>query len=200
LIVSLVGVTVAMVIGALVGVTAGFASTRVDNLIMRVLDIFLAFPLVLLALAIIGALGPGLRSITIAIAVVYAPRFARTARSGTLLVREQIYILAARAIGASSWRLIWRHTLPNIASTLIVQLTIYLGFAILVEAALSFLGLGVQPPNPSWGGMLSRGKAFMELSSWVVIGPGLAIMLTVLGFNLLGDGLRDVLDPRLIRR
>jgi peptide/nickel transport system permease protein len=200
LMVSLGGVTGAMIIGSLIGVIAALASTRVDNLIMRVLDVFLAFPTILLALTIMASIGTGLKSIIIAIAVVYTPRFSRMTRGATLVVREQTYIEAARAIGAPYWRLISRHILPNIASVTIVQFTVYLGFAILVEAALSFLGLGVQPPQPAWGSMLSRGKTFMEISPWVVIGPGLAIMATVLGFNLLGDGLRDILDPRLMER
>ena len=200
LVVGIGAVTSAMVSGSFIGIIAGLASTRVDNAIMRVLDIFLAFPAILLALAIMASIGVGLKSIIIALAVVYTPRFSRMARGATLVVGEQTYVEAARAIGASYWRLISRHVVPNIVSPMLVQFTVYLGSAILAEAALSFLGVGVQPPQPAWGSMLSMGKSFMETSPWVVIGPGLAIMVTVLGFNLLGDGLRDILDPRLIQR
>jgi peptide/nickel transport system permease protein len=198
--VSLGGVTIAVVTGTIIGMIAGLARASVDNAIMRVLDIFLAFPVLLLALAIMASLGAGISSIFVALAVVYTPGFARLARGATLSERENDYILASRMIGVSYWRLVLRHLLPNIASPIMVQFTVRLGYAILLEATLSFLGLGVPPPHPAWGAMLSRGKGFMEVSPWVVLGPGLAIMLTVLGFNLAGDGLRDILDPRLIKR
>lgn len=198
LLVGIGGVSSAMLVGSLVGIIAGLASTRVDNIIMRILDVFLAFPAILLALSIMAAVGVGFKSIIIAIAVVYTPRFSRVARGATLVVDQEVYIEAARAIGAPYWRIIRRHVAPNVAAPIMVQFTVYLGFAILVEATLSFLGLGVQPPQPAWGAMLSNGKAFMEISPWVVMGPGFAIMITVLAFNLLGDGLRDILDPYLV--
>jgi peptide/nickel transport system permease protein len=198
LLVGIGGVTSAMLVGSLIGIIAGLGSTHMDNIIMRVLDVLLAFPAILLALAVMAGVGVGFKSTIIAIAVVYVPRFSRVARGATLVVDQELYVEAARAIGAPYWRIVRCHVAPNIAAPIIVQFTVYLGFAILVEATLSFLGLGVQPPRPAWGAMLSNGKAFMELSPWVVMGPGFAIMITVLGFNLLGDGLRDILDPQLI--
>jgi peptide/nickel transport system permease protein len=164
------------------------------------MDVIFAFPTILLALALMAVLGTELRNLILAITIVYIPAFARIARGATLSVAAQPYVESAHSIGASDLWVMSRHVLPNITAPLIVQFTVNLAYAILVEASLSFLGLGVQPPTPSWGAMLSTGKAFVELSPWVTLFPGLAILITVLGFNLLGDGIRDALDPRLRER
>jgi peptide/nickel transport system permease protein len=164
---------------------------------MRLVDIMSAFPGLILAILIAGLLGPGRTSAMIAIGIVYAPAFARVIRGSSLSVMSEQYMDAARAVGARNARLISRHLLPNIMAPVIVMTTIYLSQAILSEAALSFIGLGTQPPEPSWGGMLNLARAYVERSPWMAIFPGLAIMLVVLGFNFLGDALRDILDPRL---
>ena len=179
------------------GLVSGYYGGWADSIIMRFVDILFAFPTIVLAIAITGILGPSLTNATIAIGLVYAPVFARVMRGPVLSVVNDEYVQAARTIGASDGRIVWRHVFPNVTAPLIVQTTLALSTAILAEAALSFLGLGTQPPTPSWGTMLGTGRKFLELSPWVAIFPGLAIMITVLAFNLLGDGLRDVLDPRL---
>jgi peptide/nickel transport system permease protein len=184
-------------VGIVIGLAAGYSGGRLDGLLMRLMDILFAFPAVLLALALVSVLGTSIRNLVIAITVVYVPVFARLVRSLTQQVRGELFVEAARALGASGPRIVLLHILPNISAPILVQATVVLAYAILVEAAMSFLGLGVQPPTPTWGGMLSAGKGHMELSPWVAIVPGLAIMLTVLGFNLVGDGVRDLLDPRL---
>jgi peptide/nickel transport system permease protein len=163
---------------------------------MRIMDVLFAFPAVLLAIAILAIRGPGTSNTIIAIAIVYVPIFARVTRASVLGVREEVYVRASRSVGASDFRLLTRHVLPNAAPPIIVQTSISLAFAVLAEAALSFLGLGTQPPNPSWGLMLAEGRGFIQLAWWLAFFPGLAIIVTVLCFNLLGDGLRDVLDPR----
>lgn len=188
---------IALPVGAALGVLAGYLRGWVDTLLSRVVDIMFAFPALLLAITIVGVLGPSLTNTMIAIGIVYAPTFARIARGSTLSVANLDYIIASRTIGASGARIIARHVLPNIAAPLIVQTTLALSTAILVEATLSFLGLGTQPPMPSWGTMLGTGRRYMELAPWVAVYPGIAIMIAVLGFNLAGDGLRDALDPRL---
>ena len=195
--IAFVSVAVASVIGSTLGTLAGYFGGRVDNTIMRIMDLFFAFPAILLALAIIAALGPGFRNTILAISVVYMPIFARVARGPVLTVRATEYVTAARCVGARDGRILGRHVLPNIAPPLIVQVSLALSWAILTEAGLSFLGLGIQPPEPSWGSMLSEARSLLELAPWLAIFPGLAIMFCVLGFNLLGDGLRDVLDPRM---
>lgn len=195
--VGLIAVGLAATAGTLLGLVAGYAGRLTDEVIMRAMDILFAFPAILLAIAIMAALGKGITNAMIAIGIVYVPIFARIARSSVLSIREEEFIDAARAIGASDKRIIFRHILPNTLSPLIVETTLSLSFAILAEAALSFFGLGTQPPDPSWGRMLSEGRAYFQQSVWLAIWPGLAIMMTVLGFNLLGDGLRDALDPRL---
>ena len=169
------------------------------RLIMRVADVIFAFPAILLALAITAFLGPSLRNVTVSLGIVYAPGFARIVRGPVLAAKHQEYVEASRVIGASTGRILLRHLLPNILSPLLVTATVTFSFALLAEAALSFLGLGAQPPEASWGVMLSSGRRFMETVPSLAIFPGLAIMMTVLGSNLLGDGLRDVLDPRLRR-
>jgi peptide/nickel transport system permease protein len=195
--IALVSVALASVVGAALGTLAGYFGGRADNTIMRIMDLFFAFPAILLALAIIAALGPGFRNTILAISVVYMPIFARVARGPVLTVRATEYVTAARCVGARDGRILGHHVLPNIAPPLIVQVSLALSWAILTEAGLSFLGLGIQPPEPSWGSMLSEARSLLELAPWLAIFPGLAIMLCVLGFNLLGDGLRDVLDPRM---
>jgi peptide/nickel transport system permease protein len=195
--VGLIAVGLAATVGTLLGLVAGYAGRLTDEVIMRAMDILFAFPAILLAIAIMAALGKGITNAMIAIGIVYVPIFARIARGSVLSIREEEFIDAARAIGASDNRIIFRHILPNTLSPLIVETTLSLSFAILAEAALSFFGLGTQPPDPSWGRMLSEGRAYFQQSVWLAIWPGLAIMMTVLGFNLLGDGLRDALDPRL---
>jgi peptide/nickel transport system permease protein len=188
---------IALPIGGVLGVLAGYFRGWVDTLLSRLVDIMFAFPALLLAITIVGVLGPSLTNTMIAIGIVYAPTFARIARGSTLGVSNLDYIVASRTIGAGNLRIIAQHVLPNIAAPLIVQTTLALSTAILIEATLSFLGLGTQPPMPSWGTMLGTGRRYMELAPWVAIYPGLAIMIAVLGFNLAGDGLRDALDPRL---
>jgi peptide/nickel transport system permease protein len=190
-------IVIALPVGSVLGVLAGYFRGWIDTLLSRLVDIMFAFPALLLAITIVGVLGPSLTNTMIAIGIVYAPTFARIARGSTLGVANLDYIMASRTIGAGSQRIIVRHVLPNIAAPLIVQTTLALSTAILIEATLSFLGLGTQPPMPSWGTMLGTGRRYMELAPWVAIYPGVAIMIAVLGFNLAGDGLRDALDPRL---
>ena len=168
-------------------------------LVMRVIDILMAFPSILLAIAIVAVMGKGLTNTMIAVGIVGIPQFARIVRSSVLSVKESEYIESARAIGARQFRVLFRHVLPNCIAPIIVQTTLSIGTAILDAAGLSFLGLGAQPPQPEWGAMLDAGRAALETSPWVVIFPGLAILMTVIGFNLLGDGLRDALDPRTRR-
>ncbi len=195
--VGIISVCVALVVGCCLGVLAGYAGGRVDAWLMRVVDIMFAFPGLVLAIVIAGLLGASRTNAMIAIGVVYAPAFARVIRGSVLSVMSEPYVEAGRVAGATHWRLVRHHVVPNIVAPMIVMTTVYLSSAILSEAALSFLGLGTQPPEPSWGGMLNLARTYMEISPWMAIFPGLAIMLVVLGFNFLGDGLRDVLDPRL---
>lgn len=195
--VSLVSVTIATVAGVFLGVAAGYFGKLTDGVISRILEIMFAFPEVLLALLIMSILGPSLNNIMIAIGIVYTPIFARITRGAVLSVKASLYVEAARSIGVKDSTIIVRHILPNILSPILVQVTLSLAFAILSEAALSFLGIGVEPDVPSWGIMLNNGKAWIEIAWWVGVFPGIAIALAVLGFNVLGDGLRDVLDPRL---
>jgi peptide/nickel transport system permease protein len=190
-------VLIALGLGATAGVLAGFFGGWVDDVIMRVMDVVLSLPALVLAIAITSVLGPTLTNAMLAIGLVYAPTFARVARGPTLTVVQVPFIEAARSIGASNWRIIARHILPNVAAPVLVQMTVSFSTAILTEAALSFLGLGTQPPTASWGLMLSAARQYMLIDPWIAVLPGSAIALTVLGFNLLGDGLRDLLDPRM---
>jgi peptide/nickel transport system permease protein len=190
-------VLIALGLGATTGVIAGYFGGWVDDAMMRVMDVLLSLPALVLAIAITAVLGPTLTNAMLAIGIVYAPTFARVARGPTLAVVRVPYIEAARALGAPTLRIIGRHVLPNVAAPLFVQTTVSLSTAILTEAALSFLGLGTQPPTASWGLMLSAARQYMMINAWVAVLPGCAIAVTVLGFNLLGDGLRDLLDPRL---
>jgi peptide/nickel transport system permease protein len=195
--VGLLSVSLASVLGITIGVLAGFIGGTFDNVIMRVVDIIFAFPTLVLAIVIAGLLGPSLTNAMIAIAIVFSPNFARVARGSVLTVKNELYLEAARVVGGKEGHIIRRHILPNIMAPLVILATLSLSLAILAEAGLSFLGLGTQPPDPAWGMMLSQGRRFMELSPGLAIFPGLAIMITVMAFNFLGDGLRDALDPRL---
>jgi peptide/nickel transport system permease protein len=196
---ALGSVLLAAVAGVPVGIAIGFLGGVTDLLAMRVFDILFAFPAILLAIALVAALGPSLPNLVLTIALLTMPQFAIIARGATLATTPLEYVQAAVALGASRRRIVFAHILPNVAPPLIVAATLNLSIVILVEAGLSFLGLGTQPPTPSWGGMLSRGRQYMTIAPWLVVFPGLAIMLAVLGFNLLGDGLRETLDPRLYR-
>ncbi|HEX9115856.1 MAG TPA: ABC transporter permease [Anaerolineae bacterium] len=200
--VGIVAVGLALVVGVGLGLIAGYwGNSLVDLVIMRLMDALLAFPALILALAIVGMLGPSrageFPKAIWAIGIVTIPAYARLTHGQVLSARERDYVLAARAVGAPPVRVMLWHILPNITAALIVQSSLGVATAILTEAALSFLGLGVQPPTPSWGSMLNAGRGYLDIDPWLVFGPGLAIFLTVLGLNFLGDGLRDVLDPRL---
>lgn len=195
--VGIVSVGLAMTIGVPAGLFAGFRGGTVDSVTMRLVDVFLAFPVIILAIAIIAVRGPGLGNVMLALTIVYWTTYARVARGVTLVLREEDYIMAARSVGVPTSRTLGRHLFPNALAPLLVIATLGLGNAILAEAALSFLGLGIQPPQASWGSMLSFGMQFMRDAPYLSFFPGLAIFVTVLGFNLLGDGLRDALDPRL---
>jgi len=198
--VAALAVLIAGTLGTLVGVTAGFIGGALDTLIMRVMDVFFAFPALLLALLIIAVLGRGASSAVIAIAIVYTPIFARVARGPVLALKAMEYVTAARCIGVREPSILLRHILPNMLAPLIVQFSLALSWALLTEASLSFLGLGTQPPDASWGVMLAESTGVAERAPWLMFYTGAAIVLGVLGFNLLGDGLRDVLDPRLRKR
>lgn len=196
LLMGLVAVSIAGSVGVFLGVIAGYYR-RLDLYIMQLMDILLAFPSLLMAIAIVAVLGVGLTNAMIAVAISVIPSFVRVVRGSVLAVREKEYIESARALGVRDWKIIVRHILPNIASPIIVLATLQFGVSILSAAALSFLGLGAQPPNPEWGALVFVGKSFLSQAWWMTLYPGLAIMLVVLGFNLLGDGLRDALDPRI---
>jgi peptide/nickel transport system permease protein len=192
--------SIAVVVGTLVGLIAGYVGGLVDELLMRLTDLFLAFPALVLAMAIAATLGRNLQNTVIALTVVYWPWYARLVRGQVLWLKEREFIEAARAIGASPWRIVGRHILPNTLAVIIVQLTLDVGYAVLATSGLSFLGLGAQPPTPEWGTMIAGARTFFRDAWWYMTFPGLALTLTVLGFNLLGDGLRDFLDPRTRRR
>ncbi|WP_273852920.1 nickel transporter permease [Guptibacillus spartinae] len=184
-------------IGSLLGMVAGYYGKLVDTIISRIFDIMLAFPSILLAIAVVAVLGPSLRNALIAIAIINIPNFGRLVRSRVLSVKQEEYVMAARAVGMKDSRIIFHHVLPNSLAPIIVQGTLAIATAILEAAALSFLGLGAQAPQPEWGKMLADSRSYIIQAPWTVFFPGLAIMLTVLGFNLLGDGLRDALDPKM---
>ena len=194
--VAVVSVACAAVVGIALGVGAGYRGGWVDTVVMRVVDVMFAFPVLLLAMAIVAVLGPGLATTIAAISVVYVPIFARVARASTLAVREEPYVAVSRTMGTGTGYILARHVLPNITGPLIVQTSLSLAFAILSEAALSFLGLGIQPPRPSLGRMIFDSQGFVTLAWWMAVFPGAAIVVIVLACNLLGDGLRDVLDPK----
>ncbi len=194
--VALVSVGGAVLIGVTLGLIAGYYGRWVDAIVMRVVDIFLAFPAILLALALVAVLGAGASSVVIALILVFWTQYARVVRAATLAERERVYIEAARALGAGDLRILWYHILPNVLSPVIILATLGMGAAVVAESALSFLGMGVQPPAPSWGWTLAFGTRYLRDAPHIATFSGLAIMVTVLGFNLLGDGIRDLLDPR----
>lgn len=195
--IALIASAVALGIGVPLGALAGYYGGWFDSIVQGLVDLTWAFPTILAALAIMFILGTGLHSVMIAVGVVYWAGYARITRGQFLALREEEYVQAAQAVGASNLRIVWRHLLPNSLAPLLVQLSLGMGQVILIEASLSFLGLGAQPPTPSWGAMLSNGRAYLLAAPWLTLFPGLAIMLVVLGFNLMGDGIRDALDPRL---
>lgn len=194
--VGAIAVGIALGLGVPIGLVAGYYGGIADGIAMRLMDIVFSFPAILLAIAVVAVRGPGLVNAMIAIGIVYMPIFARITRGSVITVRQEIYVRAARSLGASDVRIMRKHVLPNIFAPIIVQASLSLAFAILSEAALSFLGLGVQPPQPSWGRMLADGRGFIKQAPWIGVFPGLAILVTVMAFNLVGDGLRDALDPR----
>ena len=195
--VGVLAVLLALALGGTSGIVAGFHGGGIDDVTMRVMDVLQSMPALVLAIAITAVLGSSLTNVMLAIGIVYSPAFARVARGPTLAVVQRPYIEAVRAIGAPSPVIVLRHVLPNVAAPILVQATVSLSTAILTEAALSFLGLGTQPPTASWGLMLSAARQYMLIDPWIAVLPGSAIALSVLGFNLLGDGLRDVLDPQM---
>jgi len=198
--VAVTSIFAALLIGGVFGLIAGYFGGWIDLVISRCMDIFFSFPAMFLAIALAAMLGNGEGNATLAIAIVYMPLFARIIRGSVLTEREQEYVTASMALGASTVRIIFGHILPNVISPTVVQAAICMSYAILIEAALSYLGLGIQPPIPSWGTMLNEGRTYLEIAPWISIFPGLAIMLAVLAFNLMSDGFRDVLDPRSRRR
>jgi ABC-type dipeptide/oligopeptide/nickel transport system permease subunit len=194
--IAILGVAIAAGLGVTWGLVAGYYGNWLDQALSRLMDVWLAFPSLLLAIIIVARLGPSLRNAVIALGIVGAPSFFRLTRSSTLSARKLTYVEAARAVGASDRRLLLRHILPNVAPSLVVLATMRMGMLVLVGGALSFIGLGAQPPQPEWGSLLADGRDYMDTAPWLAIFPGLCITLTVAGFNLLGDGLRDALDPR----
>jgi len=199
IIVGLVTVAIGLTLGVLLGLASAYYGKLVDESIMRLSDLLFGFPAVLTAILITSILGPSMINAMLAIGIFYIPVFARLTRAVAMTVWEREFVAAARASGISEWSITWRHVVPNILSPLLIQGTIQFAVAILAEAGLSYLGLGTQPPTASWGRMLNEAQTFMSMSSWMAIFPGMAIAWAVLGFNLLGDGLRDTLDPRMVR-
>lgn len=197
--VGIITISLSIIAGTALGITAGFLGGRVDNAIMRLMDVVLAFPALLLAISIVTILGPGLTNALLGITITFIPQYARLSRASVLSIKEQEFVIAEHALGASPLRIVLAHILPNSITPIVVQGTLGVGTAILDAAALSFLGLGAQPPTPEWGQILSESRNYLFTSPHLVFFPGIAIMITVLGFNLLGDGMRDALDPRLNR-
>jgi peptide/nickel transport system permease protein len=197
LIAGFVSVAMAVLAGSVLGLVAGYSGGRVDGLVMRLIDAVLAFPPLVLALALGAVLGAGLVGVLIALGVVYTPTFARLMRGQVLTIKTREYVQAAHLLGAPGWRIVLRHILPNAATPIVVQASLSVAFAILAEASLSFLGLGIQPPEPSWGSMINAGRGYLQQAPWIVFGPGAALFITVLGLNFVGDAIRDALDPRL---
>jgi peptide/nickel transport system permease protein len=195
--VGIVSVLIGMIIGVIIGAVAAYSGGFIDNLLMRMMDGLLAFPQLLLAIALVAFMTPNLGTVSIAIGVVFIPRFARVMRSAVLVEMKREYVEAARAIGQSGFRILFRHIGPSTISPVVVLTTLVFAFAVLTEAGLSFLGLGLPPPSPSWGRMLDEARHYLSASAWTSFFPGVAISLAVLGFNLLGDGFRDFLDPKI---
>lgn len=200
LLVAAISVVLSLVTGTTVGLLAGYHPGWVDRVLMRLMDALLTIPSLVLALAVAAALGPGARNAAVAIGLVYIPHFARLVRGQVLSLLEREFLTAARALGTPERRVLWQHVLPNVLPSVVVLASVNAGFAIMWEASLSFLGVGVQPPTPSWGGMLRSGYPYMELAPWLAVAPGGAILLAVLGFTILGDSLQRFLDPRLRRQ
>lgn len=196
---AVVATTIVIVIGLVVGTISGYYGGRLDSLLMRVVDVLLAFPSLILYLAIVGTIGPGLRNVMIALVSISWVSYARVVRGLVLTLRQRDFVRASRALGASDRRLMFSHILPNVVAPIIVLASLQTGGLILALAALGFFGLGVQPPTPEWGSMINQSRLFLQTAPALMVWPGLAISLTVIGLNLLGDGLRDVLDPRLRR-
>lgn len=194
---ALLGVSVAGALGVPLGLLAGYYAGWLDQVLSRAIEVWLALPSLLLAIVIVARLGPSLTNTVVALGIVGVPSFFRLTRSATLSARGAIYVEAARALGASDRRILFRHVLPNVAPSLLVLATMRMGVLVLAGGGLSFIGLGAQPPHPEWGALLAAGRDYMDIAPWLAIYPGLCISLTVAGFNLLGDGLRDALDPRL---
>ena len=197
LVAGFVSVAVAVVVGGMLGLLAGYAGGRADELVMRLMEAVLSFPPLVLALALGAVLGAGLIGVLVALAVVYTPTFARLMRAQVLSIRAREYVEAARALGAPGWRIASRHVLPNAMAPIVVQASLSVAFAILAEASLSFLGLGVQPPAASWGSMINAGRGYLQQAPWIVFAPGAALFVTVVGLNFVGDAVREALDPRL---
>jgi peptide/nickel transport system permease protein len=195
--VAAISVSIGLLIGGTLGLLAAYHGGAWDMVIMRFADILFAFPSLLLAIAVLAVLGPSLANVMVAIGIIFIPIFVRVTRAAGLVIVQEQYVEASKASGAGPGQIMLRHVLPNAMAPLLVQITLAISYAILSEAGLSFLGLGAQPPEPSWGSMLSAGRGFMTFAPWTAFAPGMAIFLAVLGFNILGDGLRDVLDPRL---
>lgn len=199
LLAGIVSVALAAAVGSVLGLVAGYAGGRVDGLVMRAMDAVLSFPPLVLALALGAVLGAGLGGVLLALGVVYTPTFARLMRGQVLAITARDYVDAARALGAPGWWIACRHVVPNSAAPIVIQASLSVAFAILAEASLSFLGLGVQPPQPSWGSMINAGRGYLQQAPWIVFGPGVALFVTVVGLNFVGDAVRDALDPRLTR-
>jgi len=197
LVAGFVSVAIAAAAGGVLGMLAGYAGGRADGVVMRLMDAVLSLPPLVLALALGAVLGAGLTGVLLALGVVYTPAFARLMRGQVLSVKTRDYVEAARALGASGWWIARRHVLPNAATPIVVQASLSVAFAILAEASLSFLGLGIQPPAASWGSMINAGRGYLQQAPWIVFGPGAALFVTVVGLNFVGDAIRDGLDPRL---
>jgi peptide/nickel transport system permease protein len=197
LLAGIVSVALAALTGSALGLVAGYAGGQVDGIVMRAMDAVLSFPPLVLALALGAVLGAGLGGVQLALGVVYTPTFARLMRGQVLTITAREYVAAARALGAPGWWIACRHVVPNAAAPIVVQASLSVAFAILAEASLSFLGLGVQPPQASWGSMINAGRGYLQQAPWIVFGPGAALLVTVVGLNFVGDAVRDALDPRL---
>jgi len=197
LVAGLGSVAIAVLAGGLLGLLAGYAGGQADGVVMRLMDAVLSFPPLVLALALGAVLGAGLSGVVIALGVVYTPTFARLMRGQVLTITTREYVEAARALGSPGWRVAWHHVLPNAMAPIVVQASLSVAFAILAEASLSFLGLGIQPPGASWGSMINAGRGYLQQAPWIVFGPGAALFITVVGLNFVGDAVRDALDPRV---